>query len=90
LDPLPHIKQDPRNVDAGIWVFAAVVGVALLAVAMLLYTLNHLTAAVVVGLLGAIGVSITGLPFGWVRGRLSRARAEKKSRVNGPGGGGAT
>jgi hypothetical protein len=76
VDPLPHIKQDPEYVDFGATIWLWIACAICVAVAILSYELDHRTTALVLGSLGAVGLSVTRLPYSRL---LARPRTKETS-----------
>jgi hypothetical protein len=75
MDYLPHIKPDSNRAETVIWFFAFVVGALSLVGALITYQLGYNVAAIVLFVIGSIGISVFGIPF---RARRTEQPAERK------------
>jgi hypothetical protein len=78
VDPLPHIKQDPEYVDAGITVWLAIIGAISACVAYLMYEFDHPNFAIAFGIVGALGLSGITVPYSKLRAHFTRSRRGAK------------
>ena len=72
MDPLPHIKQDPENVNAGATVWIWVASVFLGGVALFAYFFGHDSVAIVLGVIAGIGLSVPTVPYVKWHARFNR------------------
>ena len=75
MEPLPHIKQDPENVDTGVAVCIWIASILIAAVAWLAFEMGFVGVAVALGVVAAVGVSLPVMPY-------SRWRALLKDKGN--------
>jgi hypothetical protein len=78
VDPLPHIKQDPKLVDAGVTVVLAIIGFFAAGLAYLMYMLDHTNFAIALGVIAAVGLAPLPLPYSRWRDHFTKYRRGAK------------